>query len=50
VPEAEQSGWCKDQFGVSWQVVPVHLERLLTPQNFKQMLTMKKIVTAELVS
>ena len=49
VPEAEQCGWCKDQYGVSWQIVPVHLERLLTPQNFKNMLAMKKIVVAEFV-
>lgn len=49
VPEAEQCGWCKDQFGVSWQVVPVHLERLLTPENFKTMLAMKKIVVADFV-
>lgn len=50
VPEAEQCGWCKDQYGVSWQIVPIHLERLLTPQNFKNMLAMKKIVIAEFVS
>ena len=22
VPEAEQCGWCKDKYGLSWQVVP----------------------------
>ncbi len=22
VPEAEQCGWCKDKFGLSWQIVP----------------------------
>lgn len=22
VPDAEQCGWCKDQFGVSWQIIP----------------------------
>ena len=48
VPEAEQCGWCKDKFGVSWQIVPEHLERLLTPENFKTMLAMKKIVIADL--
>ncbi len=29
VPEAENCGWCKDQFGVSWQVVPFNMEEIL---------------------
>jgi predicted 3-demethylubiquinone-9 3-methyltransferase (glyoxalase superfamily) len=29
VPEAEQCGWCKDKFGVSWQVIPRRLNELL---------------------
>jgi predicted 3-demethylubiquinone-9 3-methyltransferase (glyoxalase superfamily) len=30
VPEAEQCGWLKDQFGVSWQIVPSILEKLMS--------------------
>lgn len=29
VPEAEQCGWLQDQFGVSWQIVPAVLEKLM---------------------
>mgnify|MGYP002478904023 FL=1 len=30
VPEAEQCGWCKDSFGISWQIVPAVLEEMMT--------------------
>lgn len=29
VPEAEQCGWIKDKFGVSWQIVPANLQDVL---------------------
>ncbi len=29
VPEAEQCGWLKDQFGVSWQISPTVMETML---------------------
>ncbi|KAB8198124.1 VOC family protein [Lysobacter maris] len=29
VPEAEQCGWCKDRFGVSWQVTPAVLGSIM---------------------
>lgn len=29
VPEAEQCGWLKDKYGLSWQVVPSSMEKLM---------------------
>ena len=29
VPEAEQCGWVKDKFGVSWQIVPENMDDIL---------------------
>jgi predicted 3-demethylubiquinone-9 3-methyltransferase (glyoxalase superfamily) len=29
VPEAEQCGWCKDKFGLSWQVVPSIMDEVM---------------------
>ncbi|MHB8868051.1 MAG: VOC family protein [Thermoleophilia bacterium] len=55
VPEAEQCGWLKDRFGLSWQIVPRQMGELLgNPDREKAlaatnaMLKMKKIVIAEL--
>jgi predicted 3-demethylubiquinone-9 3-methyltransferase (glyoxalase superfamily) len=30
VPEVEQCGWCKDKYGVSWQVNPTVLGEMMT--------------------
>ncbi len=30
VPESEQCGWVKDQFGLSWQIVPGEMNDILT--------------------
>ena len=44
VPESEQCGWCKDQFGLSWQVVPANMEELMKkPGAFAALMPMKKI-------
>lgn len=48
VPEAEQCGWCKDQFGLSWQVVPKNMEELMSrPGAYGNMMQMKKLVIAD---
>lgn len=42
-------GWLKDKFGVSWQVVPAHLSRLLRhPAAMRALMTMKKLDIATL--
>jgi predicted 3-demethylubiquinone-9 3-methyltransferase (glyoxalase superfamily) len=46
--ENEQCGWCKDQFGVSWQIVPANMDELMKrPGAFKVMMNQKKIVIAD---
>ncbi|MFA9262817.1 MAG: VOC family protein [Undibacterium sp.] len=37
VPEAEQCGWLKDKYGVSWQVVPSAMERMMREGSPEQM-------------
>lgn len=50
VPDSEQCGWCKDQFGVSWQIVPENMNELLArgPAAVQKMMGQKKIIIAEL--
>ncbi|MGZ8272696.1 MAG: VOC family protein [Burkholderiaceae bacterium] len=53
-PRAQQCGWLKDRFGLSWQVVPSSMARLMTSGADKAdrvmsaVLKMKKIDIAEL--
>jgi predicted 3-demethylubiquinone-9 3-methyltransferase (glyoxalase superfamily) len=47
-PQFEQCGWCKDKFGVSWQIVPENIGELMEkPNAFKKMMPMKKIIIAD---
>ena len=55
VPEAEQCGWLKDKYGVSWQVVPSGMDEMLGGDDREKIdrvtqafLVMKKIDIAEL--
>lgn len=36
VPEAEQCGWLKDKYGLSWQVVPTALGEMMKGQDEKK--------------
>ncbi len=48
-PSSGQCGWCKDKFGVSWQIVPENLGELIkSEKSMKAMLEMKKLVIREL--
>jgi predicted 3-demethylubiquinone-9 3-methyltransferase (glyoxalase superfamily) len=51
VPEAEQCGWAKDKYGVSWQIIPANMGELIGRNPAKTtpvMLKMKKIIVADL--
>ena len=55
VPEAEQCGWVKDKFGLSWQIVPEVLMRLIADPDQRKakrvmeaMMTMNRIDIAEI--
>lgn len=42
-------GWCKDRYGLSWQINPENVESLmLKPGGWEKLLSMKKIIIAEL--
>jgi len=53
-PAAQQCGWLKDRFGVSWQIVPTVLPELVVGSSaasqraMQAMLRMKKLDIAEL--
>ncbi len=54
-PSAQQCGWLKDRYGLSWQVVPTGMEEMMADPGspgaqraMEAMLRMKKIDVAEL--
>ncbi len=48
VPESEQCGWCKDKYGLSWQIVPENMDELMKkPGAFKTLMAQHKIVLEE---
>ncbi len=54
-PAAQQCGWLKDKFGLSWQVVPEVLEKLMSDpdkekagRTMNAMLGMKKLIVSDL--
>jgi predicted 3-demethylubiquinone-9 3-methyltransferase (glyoxalase superfamily) len=48
VPESEQCGWCKDKYGLSWQIVPANMGELMQkPDAYAHMMQMKKIVITD---
>lgn len=55
VPEAEQCGWLKDQYGLSWQITPSDMEEMMSKGTRKQIdqitkafLPMKKLDISKL--
>ena len=55
VPAAEQCGWCKDKYGVSWQITPIVMGEMMskgTPEQINRLtqafIPMKKFDIAAL--
>ena len=55
VPESEQCGWLKDKYGLSWQIVPAELDKMMADNDPKKVarvvqafLPMKKFDVAAL--
>lgn len=55
VPESEQCGWCKDRYGLSWQITPVALDKLMNSGDqriidrvTRALLGMKKLDVAKI--
>ncbi|MDE0127820.1 MAG: VOC family protein [Bryobacterales bacterium] len=50
-PKAEQCGWVRDKYGVSWQILPTSMNKWMSDHPDKivpEMLKMRKIIIADL--
>lgn len=43
VPEAEQCGWLKDKFGVSWQIVPTIMDEMMQSGSKEQVVRVTQV-------
>ena len=49
MPEAEICGWCKDKYGLSWQIMPENMGELMKRSGaYAKMMQMSKIIIDEL--
>lgn len=47
-PEFEMCGWCKDKYGLSWQIIPRNMGEIMKkPDSFAKLMNMHKIVIDE---
>ena len=48
-PENEQCGWCKDKFGIHWQIIPENLAELMATgeKAVRTLMNQKKIIIEE---
>jgi predicted 3-demethylubiquinone-9 3-methyltransferase (glyoxalase superfamily) len=46
VPEAEQCGWLKDRYGLSWQIVPSSMDEMLQGGTPEQVARVTKVFSA----
>ncbi|MEM4341154.1 MAG: VOC family protein, partial [Candidatus Caldarchaeum sp.] len=44
VPEAEQCGWLKDKYGVSWQVVHRDMDKMLQSGSPRQVMALTQMI------